>query len=386
MSTKALRLCHLADVHLGYRRFNRLNKSGFNQRESDVNAAFREAVEKIIALRPDCVLIAGDLFHSVRPSNAVMTFAFREIRRLVTQLKAPVVIIAGNHETPRRADSGSPLRILAEIQGVFVADTKEERFAFPDLDLSVMCLPHATLQNAQTNLDLLTDDKYTHNVLLTHAQLAERWISDFGGATVRLSDLKCQIWDYVALGHIHVQTDVALNAAYSGSVEYSSHNFWNEASSNKGFLEIELPSGTRKFHQLTSPREVVVIAKLDVEGLALEDVNKAINDRIENIAGGLDGKLVRLEVINVTPEVRRQLDYREIRKWRAKALHLAIDFRAPERDPAQAFVRGSLQKLDQELKSFLKTWKFQQTTEEHCFATVQEYFKRLEVEVEASGG
>ena len=39
-----LTVCHLADIHLGYRRYNRLSKNGQNQRELDVNLAFHEAI------------------------------------------------------------------------------------------------------------------------------------------------------------------------------------------------------------------------------------------------------------------------------------------------------------------------------------------------------
>jgi DNA repair exonuclease SbcCD nuclease subunit len=108
-------ICHLADVHLGYRRYNRLTKTGLNQREVDVSLAFQEAITRIISLRPDIVVIAGDLFHSVRPSNAVVTFCFRQLRRLTRESGAQVVIVGGNHEAPKRVDTGSVLQIFSEI-------------------------------------------------------------------------------------------------------------------------------------------------------------------------------------------------------------------------------------------------------------------------------
>lgn len=55
---------------------------GINQREADVNVAFQEAITRIISLKPDVTIIAGDLFHAVRPSNTVVTFCFRQLRRL----------------------------------------------------------------------------------------------------------------------------------------------------------------------------------------------------------------------------------------------------------------------------------------------------------------
>ena len=64
-----LRLAHLADLHLGLRQFTRQTPVGINQREADVARAFRHAVDGVIAAAPDAVLIAGDVFHSVRPTN-----------------------------------------------------------------------------------------------------------------------------------------------------------------------------------------------------------------------------------------------------------------------------------------------------------------------------
>jgi len=64
-----MRIAHLADLHLGFRQFQRLDASGVNQREADVAGAFRRAIDAVIDRRPDAVLIAGDLFHSVRPTN-----------------------------------------------------------------------------------------------------------------------------------------------------------------------------------------------------------------------------------------------------------------------------------------------------------------------------
>src|SRR5688572_9982901 len=95
-------LAHLADLQLGYRAYHRLAPGGINARERDVALAFRTALDRIIELRPDLVLVAGDVFHTVRPSNAAIADAFRQFARLRASLpEAPVVVIAGNHDSPR---------------------------------------------------------------------------------------------------------------------------------------------------------------------------------------------------------------------------------------------------------------------------------------------
>ena len=65
-----MRLVHLSDLHLGYRQYQRLTPGGVNQREADVAATFRTAIDRVIALEPDVIVFAGDIFHAVRPPNA----------------------------------------------------------------------------------------------------------------------------------------------------------------------------------------------------------------------------------------------------------------------------------------------------------------------------
>ena len=97
-----MRLVHLSDLHLGFRQFQRSTPGGINQREADVAKSFTNALDKIITLRPDVVLIAGDVFHTVRPTNPAILHAFTQFSRLMRELpEAKVVIAAGNHDLPR---------------------------------------------------------------------------------------------------------------------------------------------------------------------------------------------------------------------------------------------------------------------------------------------
>ena len=381
--SNALKLCHLADLHLGYRRFNKITASGFNQREVDVNQAFHEALERIVVLQPQVLLIPGDVFHAVRPSNAVLAYAFRELRNFTERLKCPVIISAGNHESPRRADSGSALRLLAEIEGVYVADTNPERFNFPELSLSVCCLPHPSLVNLST-VQLRADERFKFNVLCVHAQIGSRWVSDFGGASLSLSDLAAHEWDYIALGHVHAREELALNAAYSGSIEHTSTDFWQEGDRRKGFLEIELPGAKSRFHVLSSPREVVQLAALEASGLRPEEIMGRLAERMEAVPGGIEGKILRIVVRGISREAQRQLDFRQIRKWRTSALNLTIDFKLAARSGAEASRVQARGRLEDEFSAFCRDWEPQGVELSAVQETLKTFLHRLEVQDEAS--
>lgn len=379
-----LRVCHLSDVHLGYRRYNRLAKSGLNQREVDVNLAFQEAVNRVISVRPDLVIIAGDLFHAVRPSNAIVTFCFRQLRKLSREVGAPIVIVGGNHEAPKRVDTGSVLQLFCEIDGVFVADAGMEVFTFPEKGVAVTCLPHAAMENL-SQYSLRADDRLPHNILVAHGQVNERWVSDFGGAEVELKALQPHEWDYIALGHVHIHKIVGLNAFYSGSLEHTSANIWAEGKEVKGFLEVALPSGKRTFHPLTSPREVVVLEPIDALDMDPQAFMEKITQTVEGVPGGLEGKIARLQIVNITRETYRNLDHKALRALRASALHLTLDvtFITVHGD-VKAIARPGRGLLRDQLLEFSKTWEAPGISTDDIAEVLSSYLSKVEASYEAS--
>jgi exonuclease SbcD len=113
-----MRFIHMADTHLGYSAYNRIDpETGRNQREMDIENAFRQAVDIVLEKKPDFVIHAGDLFHTVRPTNRALSFAMEEISR-ITEEGIPFIIIAGNHSNPRMRETGSVFRIISRIKGV----------------------------------------------------------------------------------------------------------------------------------------------------------------------------------------------------------------------------------------------------------------------------
>ncbi|HEY7686692.1 MAG TPA: metallophosphoesterase, partial [Gemmatimonadales bacterium] len=97
-----MKLAHLADLHLGFRQFDRQTPKGANQREADVAMAFSRAVDDLLEQRPDLVVFAGDIFHSVRPTNPAILFLFQQLQRIRVGLPdTPVILLAGTHDTPR---------------------------------------------------------------------------------------------------------------------------------------------------------------------------------------------------------------------------------------------------------------------------------------------
>ena len=338
-----MRIAHLADLHLGFRQYHRLTSGGINQREADVANAFRAAVDDVIGARPDVVLLAGDVFHAVRPSNAAIVFAFREFQRLQNALPGVrIVLIAGNHDTPRSSETGSILRLYQEL-GIDVAMDEARHFSYPDLDLGVLAVPHAAMAGPpEDRPPLRPAGTERWQVLLAHGEIpgiipGDRSFLEYGGALLDLLELRREKWSYVALGHYHVQKELSPNIWYAGALEYASTNIWweraaedLEAISGKGWLLADLEKGTVERRPLAKARPVEDLPHLNAKDMRAADLDAAIALRLENVPGGLDDAIVRLVVANAPRHLVRDLDHARIREAKARALHLHLDFRRPD--------------------------------------------------------
>lgn len=333
-----MRLVHLSDLHLGYRQYQRLTQNGINQREADVALAFKRAIDQVIALRPDVILVAGDVFHSSRPSNAAILHAFRQFSRIRRELpETTVVMIAGNHDTPRSTESGSIMGLFESLD-ILVAAQEAKRFSIANGQLSVLAVPNVPGAIPQ----LTPDPGATHNVLLIHADVQDvvpRYYAelDRSPVVVTRSDLGVTQWSYVALGHYHVHRRVAENAFYSGSLDYTNLNVWYEKSEEedlglkgKGFVEFDLETRKHTFRPLAASREFRDLKPIDARDMSPAEVNAAIARAVEKVKGGIDDKVIRLVVRDIPRQVARELDHRALREYKRRALSFHLDVRRPE--------------------------------------------------------
>lgn len=334
-----MRLVHLSDLHLGFRQYYRLTPTGINQREADVAASFRRAVDRVVELQPDVVVIGGDVFHAVRPTNSAILQAFQQFARLTQALPdALVVMVAGNHDTPRSSETACILRLFRPL-GVHVVDTEPQRLAFPERDLSVLAVPDVPGMRRPA---LVPDESARHNVLLLHGEvegMLPAHLADADRASLEISqeELGAARWSYVALGHYHVHREIAPNAWYSGSIDYTSANPWGELAEErlggvpgKGIVEHDLETGEHRFHPLAPSRMLVDLPPIQAMGLSAAELDAAIAGTIERCPGGIDEKVVRLVARDVPRHVLRELDHRALREYKRRALHFHLDTRRPE--------------------------------------------------------
>ena len=128
-----MKIIHFSDTHLGFSDLDITNDEGVNQREADFYKAFSDVIDGILEIKPDYVIHTGDLFHRASPSNRAITFALTQLKRL-EKANIPLIIISGNHSTPRTSTS-SPIieafRTLDNVHAVF--KQKYEKVEFDDI-------------------------------------------------------------------------------------------------------------------------------------------------------------------------------------------------------------------------------------------------------------
>jgi exonuclease SbcD len=294
-----MRLVHIADTHLGLAQFNRINQeSGINLREELIYLHFLQSIDRIIAIRPDVLVHAGDLFDQVRPKTIAYTTAMEALERL-SDAGIPVVLVAGNHSMAKTRYTVSPFRVL-EFQRAGLHAAYSYRYKKAEIGDAVFHLIPNMLRpgDYRTAYDRVTFDKNQYNVLVTHGlstTLKEHKLNTVAEHEIDATILAGQ-FDYIALGHYHGQVQVGSRAWYSGSSEFLTYGEINDL---KGGLIIELGKNSVQHLPLvhtpmvnlgtidciSEPSRAVpgiiraAMEKKDLEPLSMAQVNVICQDR-----------------------------------------------------------------------------------------------------------
>lgn len=340
-----MRVAHTADLHIGFRSGNRLTQ-GQNVRELDVAQAVRHAIDGMLTAHPALVVICGDIFDRVVPTPAAINFAFRQVSRL-REAGIPVVMLAGNHESPRTTETGSILHLFREI-GVDVATDQTTTFLYPLMDCRVVAVPWAALGEGIP--EPVGPERY--QVLAVHGAAEGLHYASEGQPVIPSSVLESEAWSYIACGDWHGHKRVGPRAYYSGSLEFCSSGIWSEADTPKSWILADLDTHTVEPH-LVPTRTVLDLDPVDATDRTPAEVDAMLAERLSDVSG----KLVRLQVLNIPAPVLRQLNRTQIKRWHTDALILKLDFLRPARVARESQGR-SRQTLDEIIVNFLAGYSY----------------------------
>jgi len=249
---KNMKFIHLSDLHIG----KRVNEFSMTEDQKHILSEIAGIVKRVM---PDAVIIAGDVYDkTVPPAEAVQIFD--DFLHSLKEAGVKVFVISGNHDSPERIAFGSRIMQPCGIYMSQVYDGTLEPIILNDEfgEVAVYMLPFikplhvrkffpdAVLESytdaIRTALDAAKVDTGRRNVLITHqfitgaSRSESEEISVGGSDNVDVSVF--DLFDYVALGHIHGAQSVGRDTVrYCGTpLKYS----FSEAGQEKSVTVVEL--------------------------------------------------------------------------------------------------------------------------------------------------
>ena len=328
VENKVIRVFHLADTHLGFSAYRKLDPDGINQREKDIYETFTSIVDYIIDSRPDLVIHAGDLFDSVRPTNRAISVALEQLIRL-SKASIPTIIISGNHETPKLRETGHIFRLFEHLDNIYPVYKDVAEIHYFDIKgkkIAVHAVPHCREQKQFTEIlkGINPDPSVDYNILVTHGavqSIREFRMNEFNEYIIPISLIEKK-FDYVALGHFHRYVIIQDGIVYSGSIERMS---FSEANEDKGIIELNLSLENNR--QSLSFHSFPTRAMIDIEPIDCKDLSpKEINERISEVSAKIESRdaIIRLTLLNLDQSTYRSLDSSFIKSLFPNHFHLEI--------------------------------------------------------------
>jgi exonuclease SbcD len=250
-----MRILHTADWHLG----RVLHGASLLDDQAHLLAQFVDLARDV---RPDVVVIAGDVYDRSVPPAPAVDLLDEVLSRLVQDVGLKVVVIAGNHDSPERLSFGAR---LLRSSGLILAGSPADGLAplvLDDTDGPVHIYPLPFLEPAVVRHHLLQPDllgieaataamldairtahpKGERSVVVGHGFVSggvesesERPLALGGSGCVDAAVF--QGFDYVALGHLHRPQKVSEGVRYAGSLmRYS----FSEADHDKAVSVVDL--------------------------------------------------------------------------------------------------------------------------------------------------
>ena len=247
-----MKIIHLSDLHIG----KRVNEFSMLEDQKYILSQITDIIDDE---KPDCVVIAGDIYDKpIPPAEAVELFD--DFIVSLAERKLKVFIISGNHDSPERLAFGNRLMSgeWIYISPVYSGDTKYFTINDDCGEVRIYMLPfvkpfHVRKHFPEKEINSYTDavriaieqmniDENVRNVLVTHQFVTGASRSESEEISVGGSDnVDASVFDgfdYVALGHIHGPQNIGLERVrYSGTpLKYS----FSEASHKKSVTVAEL--------------------------------------------------------------------------------------------------------------------------------------------------
>jgi exonuclease SbcD len=319
---KAFSFVHTADLHLGYAQY------GLEARRQDFDNVFKEIVDKTIELKPDFMIIAGDLFHQARPSNVTLENTIRSFKRL-RDAGIPVLTVDGSHDMAPNSITSTILYPLDSAGLIYHLPRHKGAcwskkgvcyvYGIPNFrnkHKTDEALPEFMQQN------MPTPDSAIANIFVLHGAIDLPNVKPPYMEAEISPDLLPDGFGYYAAGHIHQRYLGKFKTgllAYSGCTETVSYD---ETKNTKGFYHVQVnEQGEFKpeIVELQSPRKFIIVER-DFSGVNAHVITDQTVQMVKD--NDIEGAVIIPVLRGILPveASRTEIDVAYIRRAAEKAL------------------------------------------------------------------
>jgi len=316
-----MKITVIADCHLNralYKGIADKDDPSLSFRTADFLKAFESIIKTNIEdIKPDLIVINGDVFDSFDPANNIRAFLYDQLRQLI-DAKIPVIILVGNHDVCRKHHPLKPLLSL-DLKTVKIIESprlvnfkNHVLMIFPysmEVEQGKVELREQFLEFVESSKKKIKEEGLNKEILFFgHFPVKGAKINTYSSAedpTVRksfynksgkdisLADLDTIGAKYVFLGDFHqfqiLETKKCI-AMYSGSIEKTD---MSEIDQRKGFVVYddeaeEIPElGKCRFIEYGACRPMI-----DLRGTS-DDIIKSL----DKLHGKMKGAIVKISFI-----------------------------------------------------------------------------------------
>jgi len=319
---KAFSFVHASDLHLGYSQY------GLEARREDFDRAFQELVDKTVELKPDFMIIAGDLFHQARPSNVTLENAIKNFSRL-REAEIQVLTVDGSHDSAPNVVTSTILNPL-DSAGLIYHLPRHEGACWRRKDCCyVYGVPNFRTRRKTEELlpafmerNKPTPDPDLFNIFVFHMAVDIPSLTPPYIEAEAPPELIPEGFNYYAAGHVHKPYKEKFKTGmlfYSGSTETVNYD---EAKNDNGFYYVEVDekkTASPQFMKLKSPRKFLVLEQ-DFTGVSPSKITELAFQLVKG--ADEDGVIIIPVLKGVLPAEasRAEVDVAHIRNAAEKAL------------------------------------------------------------------
>ncbi len=344
------KILHTSDWHVGRRIRGR-------DRSDEHEAVLAEIAAIADGHGVDLTIVSGDVFDTASPSPRSEEIVWRALLDLAAT--APVAVIAGNHDNPRRLRAVTPLLEMGRVRVVAMPARPDEGGVvfYEQIGLKLGLLPFVSQRGIVKASHIMETDPDQHAAAYEDRLrvIVERLTEEMGAETANVfsghltvhgamqggGERRAHIFDYavptsvfpthlsyVALGHLHRQQKMP----HPGAVWYAGSPLqldFGEVGDQKGVLVVDASPGLPA--QVTSvPLEA---------GRPLVTVRGSL-DQVAALAGDMGGAFVKVELV----EKARVGLADEVRELLENVVEVVLD--SPEAAPNRVEPRQELEPAD----------------------------------------